>query len=88
LGTYIEELRVVLLAVNDRFTHFGFCVGHGGNDRDGVEIDSKRERRRREKEGKREDINIEKIRIFTCDCAVMQLGKVLAQSHTILVFSH
>jgi len=37
VDTYIEELRVVLLAVNDWFTHFGFCVGH--EDRDRVKIE-------------------------------------------------
>lgn len=26
--TYVKELRVVLLAVDDWFTHFGFCVRH------------------------------------------------------------
>lgn len=26
--TYVKELRVVLLAVDNRFTHFCFCVGH------------------------------------------------------------
>lgn len=25
---YVKELRIVLLAVDNRFTHFCFCVGH------------------------------------------------------------
>lgn len=34
--TYVKELRVVFLAVDDRFTHFGFCVGHKDSKLSGI----------------------------------------------------
>jgi hypothetical protein len=54
---YIEELRVVRLAVNGGFTHFRFCVGHEAEAEDGGEIDYRREekqKKKKKKEKKRE----------------------------------
>lgn len=60
-GLYIEELGVVFLAVDDWFTHVGFCVGHEDSVRLKIVKVRQREKKRKMGEGENDKLGIEKL---------------------------